>query len=60
MLKMLKELPAILKDEGLSLMVHSEGSRAYQCGKPVKLLSAVFVDFAIQAGLPIVPVRFSV
>ena len=59
MLKMLADIKESLVKEGLSLMVHSEGTRALHCGEPVKKLSSVFIDLAVAANLPIVPVRFS-
>lgn len=59
MLKLIAELKNSLVKEGLSLMVHSEGTRALHCRQPVKKLSSVFIDLAIAGNIPIVPVRFS-
>jgi hypothetical protein len=42
-----------------SLLVHVEGELGERCGAPVTRLSALFLDLAIEAGLPIVPVRFA-
>ena len=41
-----------------SVLVHVEGTRSVQCGKPVTQLSSAFIDMAIAANIPIVPVRF--
>ena len=40
-----------------SLLVHVEGTRDVIAGQPVKKLSSVFLDMAIEKGIPIVPVR---
>ena len=42
-----------------SLMVHVEGTRAHAARHRVESMSGVFCDLAINAGVPIVPVRFS-
>ncbi|MBX3271843.1 MAG: 3-hydroxyacyl-[acyl-carrier-protein] dehydratase FabA [Sandaracinaceae bacterium] len=42
-----------------SLMVHVEGTRALGARQPVEKMSGVFCDLAIEAGVPVVPVRFS-
>jgi 3-oxoacyl-(acyl-carrier-protein) synthase/3-hydroxymyristoyl/3-hydroxydecanoyl-(acyl carrier protein) dehydratase/1-acyl-sn-glycerol-3-phosphate acyltransferase len=59
MLAMMQDLQSALIEEGLSLMVHAEGTRSLQCGLPVSRVSGVFLDLAVKAGLPIVPVRFA-
>ena len=54
-------LPKILQDlteQGTSLMVHVEGTRATSCRAPVTKMSGALVDLAIRVGAPIVPVRF--
>jgi 3-hydroxymyristoyl/3-hydroxydecanoyl-(acyl carrier protein) dehydratase/1-acyl-sn-glycerol-3-phosphate acyltransferase len=50
-----------LKDRAAarSLMVHVEGTRAQSCRAPVTKMSGIFCDLAINADVPIVPVRFS-
>ncbi len=58
MIKTLQRLPDILYSEGLSLMIHAEGTRMTTCRQPVEIISSVFLDFAIKAKLPVVPVRF--
>ncbi|MFK7989539.1 MAG: beta-ketoacyl synthase N-terminal-like domain-containing protein [Sandaracinaceae bacterium] len=57
-------LPRIVKDlastaQARSLMVHVEGTRAQSARHRVEKMSGVFCDLAIEAGMPIVPVRFS-
>ena len=39
-------------------MVHVEGTRSLTCREPVRKMSGVFIDMAVEAGVPIVPVRF--
>ncbi|MBC7173410.1 MAG: 1-acyl-sn-glycerol-3-phosphate acyltransferase, partial [Polyangiaceae bacterium] len=53
------ELGAGISGEAKSLMVHVEGTRALSCRQTIQKMSGVFVDLAIEAGLPIVPVRFT-
>ncbi len=59
MLTMMAEMQSALGDEGLSLMVHAEGTRSLHCGAPVTKVSGVILDLAVKARLPIVPVRFA-
>ncbi len=59
MLNLMREVQQALTAEGLSLMVHAEGTRSVQCRKPVAQVSGVLLDLAITAKLPIVPVRFA-
>jgi 1-acyl-sn-glycerol-3-phosphate acyltransferase len=59
LLPMLRELRATLDRERLCLMVHAAGTRSLHCRQPVARLSAMFLDLALDADLPIVPVRFS-
>lgn len=59
MLTMMAEMQSALGDEGLSLMVHAEGTRSLNCGAPVTKVSGVILDLAVKARLPIVPVRFA-
>ena len=47
-----------IKGEAKSLMVHVEGTRSLSCREPVRKMSGVFIDMAVEAGVPIVPVRF--
>ncbi len=42
-----------------SLMVHVEGTRAHSARHRVETMSGIFCDLAINAGVPIVPVRFA-
>ena len=47
-----------IQERGTSLFMHTEGKLGLSCRKPVKKLSSVFMDFALDINLPIVPVRF--
>ena len=42
-----------------SLMVHVEGTRAHSASHRVEKMSGIFCDLAINAGVPVVPVRFT-
>jgi 1-acyl-sn-glycerol-3-phosphate acyltransferase len=42
-----------------SAMVHVEGTRSFDCTEPISVMSGKFVDLALEANVPIVPVRFS-
>jgi hypothetical protein len=53
-----REFRASLAVQPASLMIHAEGTRALSCRTPLSRLSSVFVDFALELGMPIVPVRF--
>jgi len=59
LLHLMKEIRRKMLEEGVSLLVHAEGTRALQCRKPVAKISSVFIDLAIELRLPIVPVRFA-
>ncbi|OSM07319.1 putative beta keto-acyl synthase [Magnetofaba australis IT-1] len=54
----LKQVREAMMQRGASLMVHVEGTRSRQCRQPVTQLSGVLIDFALEAGIPIVPLRF--
>jgi len=58
MLKLLGKIKEVIIEQGRSLLVHVEGTRALSCRQPVKRLSAVFIDLAIELNIPIVPVGF--
>jgi 1-acyl-sn-glycerol-3-phosphate acyltransferase len=45
--------------ERKSLMVHVEGTRALSARQPVATMSGVFIDLALAANVPVVPVRFA-
>ncbi|MFT7580541.1 MAG: acyl transferase domain-containing protein/3-hydroxymyristoyl [Myxococcota bacterium] len=62
--RIIKELMAGMQagrsgGQGRSVMVHVEGTRSLECRTPVQQMSGAFIDMAIAAGVPIVPVRFS-
>lgn len=41
-----------------SLLVHVEGTRSLTADQPVTRMSSIFLDMAIEKGIPMVPVRF--
>ena len=45
--------------EGVSVFIHCEGKLALTCREPVRNLSSVFIDMALDCRLPIVPVRLT-
>jgi hypothetical protein len=47
-----------IKNQGISVFLHTEGRLGLTCRNPVKILSSVFIDMALESDLPIVPVRF--
>ncbi len=57
-------LPTILRElalklaGGRSVLVHVEGTRSLSCGTPVRQMSGTLIDMALEANVPIVPVRF--
>ena len=59
MLRLVGEAKHAIAHDGLSLMIHVEGTRALRCRQPVERVSAVFIDLALAAELAIVPVRFA-
>jgi 1-acyl-sn-glycerol-3-phosphate acyltransferase len=48
-----------IEGERKSLMVHVEGTRALRARQPVSTMSGVFVDLALAANVPVIPVRFA-
>ncbi len=52
-------LKTAVAGEGISVFLHAEGRLGLGCRRPVRNLSSVFIDFALDARLPIVPVRFA-
>ncbi len=55
---MLQGFAARMSKEARSMMVHVEGTRSRSCAEPVRALSGAFLDLALSAGVPVVPVRF--
>ncbi len=59
LVRIIKRLGRELSDPGKSVMVHVEGTRSFSCRTtPVERMSGMFIDMALEAGAPIVPVRF--
>ncbi|HWZ50724.1 MAG TPA: beta-ketoacyl synthase N-terminal-like domain-containing protein [Granulicella sp.] len=59
-------LPEILAELGTNLaagersvLIHVEGTRQTSCRQSVKKISAALIDLALNANVPIVPVRFT-
>jgi 3-hydroxymyristoyl/3-hydroxydecanoyl-(acyl carrier protein) dehydratase/1-acyl-sn-glycerol-3-phosphate acyltransferase len=59
LLPILEELRVRMTNEDASLLVHVEGTRALAARRPVSRMSGVWIDLALAADAPIVPVRFS-
>ncbi|MGY9074145.1 MAG: beta-ketoacyl synthase N-terminal-like domain-containing protein [Acidimicrobiales bacterium] len=58
MFEILGEVAAEMARGELSFFVHAEGTRANSSRDLTTRCSSVFIDLAIQLGVPIVPVRF--
>lgn len=59
LLTLLKEFAHSLEHTPRSLMVHVDGTRSLTGGEPVKSVSSVLIDLALESHLPILPVRFA-
>ncbi|NUB01336.1 beta-ketoacyl synthase [Azospirillum melinis] len=59
MLGLMEQARTAVTRDGLSIMVHAEGTRSLSCRTPVTRLSGVFLDLAARLEIPIVPVRFA-
>jgi len=58
MLRTLQQFRESMANDGLSAMVHMEGTRSAHCGQPVTQLSSTLIDMAIAVNAPVVPIRF--
>ncbi|MBU0994346.1 MAG: hypothetical protein KJ737_17785 [Proteobacteria bacterium] len=58
MFTILDNFKKMITEEGISVFLHVEGKLGFRCRQPVKTLSSVFIDLAINLNLPIIPVRF--
>jgi len=54
----IENLLASMRDANRSVLVHVEGTRSLECRSKVAKMSGTFIDMAIAAERPIVPVRF--
>ena len=59
MLDTFRHLQNLLAEQQRSVLIHVEGTRALQAGKPVEKFSAINLDLAERADAMIVPVRFT-
>ncbi|WP_370540511.1 1-acyl-sn-glycerol-3-phosphate acyltransferase [Azospirillum sp. INR13] len=59
MLGLVEQACDAVRRDGMSIMVHAEGTRSLSCRAPVSRLSGVFLDLAARLEVPIVPVRFA-
>ena len=59
MKSILAGIEAGLRRGDRSFFVHTEGTRARCCREEVTRISSAFLDLALSAGVPIVPVRFA-
>jgi acyl-CoA synthetase (AMP-forming)/AMP-acid ligase II/predicted NAD/FAD-dependent oxidoreductase/acyl carrier protein len=53
------ELSASLGAGESNVLIHVQGTRGTTCREPVRLFNPMFIEMAIAAGAPIVPVRFA-
>lgn len=58
LIRIIGELTEDMKQGARSVNVHVEGTRSKTCRKPVDTMAGAFVDMAIKANAPIVPVHF--
>jgi 3-hydroxymyristoyl/3-hydroxydecanoyl-(acyl carrier protein) dehydratase/1-acyl-sn-glycerol-3-phosphate acyltransferase len=58
-LVIMEELKEAARSDGRSILVHVAGGRALSCRAPVATVGAALFDLALDAELPIVPVRFT-
>jgi 3-hydroxymyristoyl/3-hydroxydecanoyl-(acyl carrier protein) dehydratase/1-acyl-sn-glycerol-3-phosphate acyltransferase len=59
MFEILANLKPDLASGKRSFFVHPQGTRSQSCREPVTKISSLFLDLALEQGLPIVPVRFA-
>ena len=59
MFDILEDFKRKIQDEGVSVFLHPEGKLGLSCRHPVRTLSSVFIDLALDMDLPIVPVKFA-
>jgi len=59
MFEILANLKPELTSGRRAFFVHSQGTRSQSCRDPVTKISSLFIDLALEQGLPIVPVRFA-
>ncbi|MBT4162702.1 MAG: hypothetical protein HOE54_15455, partial [Gammaproteobacteria bacterium] len=59
MFRILNDFSETLDDNPRSLLVHVDGTRAWQAGQPTLKVSSVLIDFAVNHNLPIVPLCFA-
>lgn len=59
MLKLAEQAGEAVARDGMSMMVHVEGTRSLSCRTPVSKLSGLFLDLAAKLDVPIVPIRFA-
>ncbi|WP_341301989.1 1-acyl-sn-glycerol-3-phosphate acyltransferase [Lysinibacillus sp. FSL H8-0500] len=58
-LKILKQMSTILQKEQTSLLIHVDGTRAISCREASTQMNRNVIKLAIEANVPIVPVRFT-
>ena len=58
MFTLLEGLKNDVTQRNASIMVHAPGTRATRAGEPVRRISSLFLDLAIELQLPVVPVYF--
>jgi 1-acyl-sn-glycerol-3-phosphate acyltransferase len=59
LLDIVRYLRKMMMEERRSVLIHVEGVRGLTCRTPVKAASGVLLDLAVEANVPILPVRFT-
>ncbi len=59
LLKLTEHLRGAMTKDGRSALIHVEGVRSLTCRKPVAVVSSALIELAMEANVPIVPVRFT-
>ncbi|HIG43699.1 MAG TPA: beta keto-acyl synthase [Gammaproteobacteria bacterium] len=59
MLRILDDFGQTVAQQPRSLLVHVDGTRATRAGQPIKTVSSVLIDLAVNHNIPIIPVRFA-
>ena len=59
MFKIIEKLKSDINVHRKSVFLHVEGKLGLTCREPVRILSSVFIDLALDMNLPIIPVRFA-
>ena len=59
MFEIVDQVRTKMKEGNHSLFVHADGTRSTTCLDTTEKVSSVFIDLALELGIPVVPVRFT-